>query len=181
MPRAKRGKKASRSLLFKGAKSRLLLPATSTKNAMANIQAAGGGWVTDDHLTKVKPGERTILNANKYRFADFFYRVKDAIRRHWSPAAIYRQRDPTGRVYGVKDRHTVVRITLSPSGKLTKVLLRRRSGLSFLDAEAKRAVRASQPFSNPPRELVKKGKISFDFGFYFAISTGRHRFRWRRL
>ena len=137
--------------------------------------------MTDDHLRNVKEGKQTLLNANKYKFADFFYRVKDAIRRHWSPRKVYRQRDPTGRVYGVKDRHTVVRIVLNPKGKLLKISLRKRCGLNFLDAEAKRAVRQAGPFRNPPTELIKKGKITFDFGFYFEISSGRHRFKWRRL
>ena len=181
LPKAKRGAKARKSLLFRGAKSRLLLPATSTRNAIANVQALDGGGRSDDHLPKVEEGRRTVLNADKYRFADFFYRLKDAVRRHWHPSRVYRQRDPTGRVYGVKDRHTVLRISLDAKGKVLKVKVRKRCGLAFLDAEAVRAVRKAGPFRNPPEKLVKKGRVNFDFGFYFEISSGRHRFRWRRL
>ena len=43
------------------------------------------------------------------------------------------------------------------------------------------AFRRAQPFLNPPKGLVKDGQFSFEFGFFFEISSGRHGFRWKRL
>jgi TonB family protein len=185
-PRAKRSpttpsKRSSKSHLFDGAESRLLLPATSMKNAIANIQALDGGFATDDHLPEVERADSTLLNADKYRYADFFYRVKNAVRNHWHPASVYRTRDPSGKVYGVKDRHTVLRVTLDSKGSVLSILTRKDSGLEFLDQEARAAFRRAQPFTNPPEGLVKNGEIAFEFGFYFEISSGRHGFRWKQL
>ena len=175
------GKNATRSTQFQGAESRLLLPATSSKNALANIQALDGGFTTDDHLPDEEEAESTVLNADKYRYADFFYRVKDAVRNHWHPASVYRTRDPSGKVYGVKDRNTVLRVTLDSKGSVLSILTRTASGLEFLDQEARAAFRRAQPFMNPPEGLVRNGEITFNFGFYFEISSGRRGFRWKRL
>ena len=174
-------KRGKRTTLFRGAESRLLLPSTSSKNALANLQALDGGFTTDDHLPDEDEAARTLLNADKYRYADFFYRVKDAVRNHWHPASVYRTRDPSGKIYGVKDRNTVLRVTLDSKGSVLKVVTRTASGLEFLDQEARNAFRRAQPFSNPPEGLVKNGEINFNFGFYFEISSGRQGFRWKRL
>ncbi len=185
-PKSKRspiqdGKNATRSNQFQGAEARLLLPATSSKNALANLQALDGGFTTDDHLPDEEEAESTLLNADKYKYADFFYRVKDAVRNHWHPASVYRTRDPSGKVYGVKDRNTVLRIKLDSTGSVISIVTRTASGLEFLDREARAAFRRAQPFANPPEGLVKNGEISFNFGFYFEISSGRRGFRWNRL
>lgn len=178
---ADRGTRASESVLQAGSKAKLLLPSTTAKAELANIQTLSGTFATDDYLRDVPRDDSTVLDANKYKFADFFYQVKEAVRRHWNPNAVYRRRDPTGRLYGVKDRHTVLRVTLDPAGRLKRLIMRRHSGLDFMDAEAMRAMRRAQPFLNPPRGLVRDGKITFDFGFYFEITAGKYRFRWKRL
>jgi len=178
---ADRGTQASESVLQAGSKAKLLLPSTSAQAELANIQALNGTFATDDYLRDVPRDDSTVLDANKYKFADFFYQVKEAVRRHWNPNAVYRRRDPTGRLYGVKDRHTILRVTLDPAGRLKQLIMRRHSGLDFMDAEAMRAMRRAQPFPNPPQGLVRDGKITFDFGFYFEITAGKYRFRWKRL
>lgn len=170
-----------RSPLFEGAESRLLLPSTSSKNALANIQALDGSFASDDYLPDEEDGESTLLNADKYKFADYFYRIKEAVRGHWHPASVYRTRDPSGKVYGVKDRHTVLKVTLDSKGSVISILTRQASGLEFLDQEARDAFRRAQPFSNPPLGLIKDGEIHFSFGFYFEISSGYQGFRWKRL
>lgn len=181
LPEADRGRQKNQSVLQQGAQSRLLLPSTSAKAQVANLQALSGTFASDDHLPDLERDASTLLNANKYKYADFFYRVKDAVRRHWDPNTVYRRRDPTGKVYGVKDRHTVLRVTLDDRGRLKQLVTKQHSGLDFMDAEARGAFRRAQPFPNPPKGLVVDGEIEFEFGFYFEISSGRHKFRWRRL
>lgn len=182
LPKADKGILPKDSVLHQGDRTRLLLPSTTEKAAIANLQALSGTFATDDHLPEVEPGKSTLLNANKYKYADFFYRVKDAVRRHWHPNRVYRRRDPTGKVYGVKDRHTVLAVTLDDAGRLKKLVTKKHSGLDFMDDEARSAFKRASPFPNPPKGLVNdRGEVNFEFGFYFEISSGRYKFRWRRM
>lgn len=135
-------------------------------------QAIGSG--TRDHLPDIDEGEGTALNAKKWKFASFFNRVKRQVRDHWRPAEEYRKRDPTFRIFGTRDRFTLLRVELKPDGSLASVDLETTSGIDFLDDEAVEAFKLAQPFPNPPRQLVEEpsGLISFRFGFYFEIGGG---------
>lgn len=134
-------------------------------------RAIGRGGLVDA-LKDVEEGETTALNARRWKFASFFNRVKRAVADHWHPDQAYRRRNPQGNVYGFKDRLTVLRVELSPDGKLRDVFVEHPSGIDFLDDEAVRAFRDAQPFPNPPRQLVgESGMISFRFGFLFELST----------
>ena len=181
-PLARKGTMRPDSVLYQGDKTEILMPTMSKKARLASVQGLSGSFGSDDHLPKVKDeGDSTLLNANKYKYADFFYRVKEMVRRHWHPDRVYRSRDPSGRIYGVKDRYTVLRVTLSKKGYLKRMVTTERSGLDFLDSEARQAFRRAHPFPNPPLGLVSQDEVEFQFGFYFELSTGRHRFRWKRL
>jgi TonB family protein len=139
-------------------------------------RAIGSG--TQDHLKDIDEGDETALNAKKWKFASFFNRVKSQVREHWRPADVYRRRDPTGSIYGNKDRYTLLRVQLKPDGSLANVVLETPSGVEFLDDEAIEAFKQAQPFPNPPPQLVDAGTgmIDFRFGFYFEIS-GAPRFK----
>ena len=77
---------------------------------------------------------------------------------------------------------TLLQVTLDESGYLKRMVTSKRSGLDFLDHEARRAFKRAHPFPNPPHGLVVEGgEVRFQFGFYFELSTGKHRFRWKRL
>ena len=133
--------------------------------------AIGSG--TRDHVDDVEDGEETALNAKKWKFASFFNRVKRQVRDQWRPAEEYRKRDPTFRIYGMRDRFTLLRVSLKPDGALASVGLETGSGIDFLDDVAVEAFKLAQPFPNPPRQLVEdSGLISFRFGFYFEIGGG---------
>jgi TonB family protein len=127
---------------------------------------------TDDHLRDIDDGDETSLNAKKWKFASFFNRVKAQVREHWRPEEAYHRRDPTGQLYGQKDRYTLLRVQLKPDGSLANVALHTPSGVEFLDDEAVEAFKQAQPFPNPPRALVQgdTGLIDFNFGFFFELS-----------
>jgi TonB family protein len=182
-PESAEGQQAKRSVTEQGADAELMMPVTTRRQRLAQVQGVSGSFSSDSYLPDVsEEAEDTILRSNKYKYADFFYRVKEAVRRHWHPDRVYRQRDPTGRVFGVKDRYTVLRVTIDEAGHLRDLLTTKDSGLGFLDAEALGAFRRAQPFPNPPDGLADElGKIVFQFGFYFEITSGKHRFQWKRL
>jgi TonB family protein len=140
-------------------------------------RAIGGG--TQDALRDIDDGDETALNSKRWRFASFFNRVKRQVAEHWHPDEVYRQRDPTGSVYGRRNRYTELRIQLNPDGRLSKVALAQPSGLEFLDDEAVEAFKEAEPFPNPPRQLIENGTINFGFGFLFDLN-GPPQMRWFR-
>ncbi len=137
---------------------------------------AGGGSV--DHLEEVENGDETALSSKRWVFASFFNRLKRQVAQNWDPATVWRRTDPDGTHYGFKTRVTEVRVTLSPQGKLVKIVVTTPSGVSELDDEAVRAFHAAAPFPNPPDGLVgKDSQITFAFSFYFEI--GQSHTSWR--
>ena len=182
-PESEKGKQAKKSVIHGGESRSPLMPMASRADRLAAIQAMSGGGGPQEYLPEVQvEAAETILNANRYKFADFFYRVRERVRQHWRPASVYRSRDPSGRVYGVKDRYTVLKVTLDDDGNLRGVRTSRQSGLGFMDDEATQAFRRAGPFPNPPKGLLDDaGKVTFQFGFFFEISSGRSRFNWSRL
>jgi len=124
-----------------------------------------------EHLENVEEGEGTFLNAREYKYAAFFNRIKREVGSRWDPSPQLMKRDPTGGIYGARDRLTVLRIVLDPQGNLKKADVEKQSGLDFLDAEAVAAFQRAQPFLNPPQGLLKEGEISFSFGFYIEFSS----------
>lgn len=129
-------------------------------------RALGGGSV--DHLEDVEEGEVTALNARQWKYASFFNRTKRQVAQNWNPNRVLQAEDPRGNVYGVRDRITVLRVTLDASGRFIDAIVLRSSGFDSLDEEAIRAFRAAEPFPNPPPDLVdpRSGRISFQFGFH---------------
>lgn len=139
-------------------------------------RAVGSG--TQDALANIEDGEETALNSKKWRFASFFNRVKRQVAEHWHPEEAYRQRDPTGMIYGRKNRYTELRVQLNPDGRLHNVAVFQPSGLDFLDDEAIDAFKQAAPFPNPPRQLIEaNGTINFGFGFLFDLN-GPPEMRW---
>ncbi len=137
----------------------------------------GGGCV--DKLDGVEQGVATALNSKRWKYASFFNRMKRRVAQEWKPAQVFVRRDPTGRVYGTKDRVTVLEVSLKPGGRLARVIISKGSGIDFLDNEAIRAFRQAQPFPNPPKGLIDSQTklITFSFGFHFQIDGRRDSWR----
>jgi TonB family protein len=134
-------------------------------------RAIGRGSGSMDYLKDVDDGESTALNSKKWKHAPFFNRVKRAVANEWHPEVVYVRHDPSGNVYGVKDRVTVLRVHLLPDGKLAAWTVLQSSGVDFLDDEAIDAFRKAAPFPNPPRDLVESdGQVHFNFAFIFELS-----------
>ena len=140
-------------------------------------RAVGGGSV--DHIEDADEGEFTALNSRKWKYATFFNRMKRQVAQNWHPDQVYLRRDPSGNIYGTRDRLTVLRVSLNPNGSVAKIYVAKQSGVDFLDDEAVRAFNEAQPFPNPPGGLVdpKSHLITFSFGFHFQI--GGDRSRWK--
>lgn len=124
-----------------------------------------------DKLDGVEDGEKTLLNTNEWKHAGFFLRVKNAVAQHWSPGSAFLMYDPTGSVYGYKDRETIVKVVLTCSGGIKHLYVVHPCGAKFLDDEALDALKSAGPFSNPPKPLcdTEDQIIVFNFGFFVKV------------
>jgi TonB family protein len=135
------------------------------------ISRAVGGPGSIDSLKDIDDGATTQLNTKRFKYASFFNRVKHAVAQQWHPDDAYRLRDPTGQIYGIKSRRTIIRVSLKPDGTVRDLLLEHPCGVDFLDDEALKALREAAPFPNPPKGLVDAGSglITFRFEFNFEV------------
>lgn len=130
------------------------------------------GGAANDKLD-LPEGEGTYLNTREWKYASFFNRVKQRVGQTWNPMSQLRLRDPTGQIYGGRDRYTMLSVTLDADGRLKDAWVERSSGLDFLDLEAVQAFERAQPFPNPPPGLLASDQtVRFQFGFFLEM-TGR--------
>ena len=124
-----------------------------------------------DKLDDVEEGEKTLLNTIEWKHAGFFIRVKNAVSQYWHPGSAFLMYDPTGRVYGYKDRETVVKVVLNCTGTIKHLYIANPSGAKFLDDEALEALKIAGPFRNPPKPLCDPEDriIVFNFGFFVKV------------
>lgn len=132
------------------------------------------GSPSDDYIDDVPEGEGTFLNTRSFKYATFFYQIRDSVGPHWRTDVRreMRRRDPTGDIYGPGDLKTLLFIRLDDSGRLSEVRVAESSGYDFLDAVAVRAFKKAESFPNPPKGIVdSEGHINFHFAF--VLYTGR--------
>ena len=121
---------------------------------------------SNDFLEDVKKGNETYLNTRKFAYAAYFNKMKQAISRNWSPGTAIIVNDPTGKMYGRKDRFTKLQVFISSKGKLVKAKVITSSGVDFLDREAINAFKMAAPFAPPPEVLLNENKqLEIQFGF----------------
>ena len=92
--------------------------------------------------------------AKRREYAAFFKALKRQVAQSWDPVSVWRSVDPTGTVYGGRTRVTEVRVSLSRSGEVAKLMVTSPSGVTELDDEALRAFRTAGPFPPPPDGLL---------------------------
>lgn len=143
---------------------------------MAQMQQILGS-PANNYLPDVEEGEGTFLNSREFKYASFFNRIHQNVSSNWYPQEILGTRDPTGNMYGYKDRLTVVNVVLNANGTLLDARIAQPSGVHALDDEAVAAFKRASPFPNPPAALLdSQGRIEFKFGFmveYNRFSLGR--------
>lgn len=129
------------------------------------------GAAPNDHLKDVEEGDGTYLSTREWKYASFFNRMKQSVGQQWSPTSQMRLRDPTGQIYGGRDRYTILTITLDETGRLKDAFVDKSSGLDFLDLEAVKAFERAQPFPNPPPGILATDQtVRFQFGFFLELS-----------
>jgi TonB family protein len=151
---------------------------SENSTATPAAQAGRQGAAANDHLKDVDEGGLTALNTREFKFAGFMNRVKQAISSHWEPReALARHRINLG----ASEVQTVVAVVLTPEGRVKDLRVVQSSGYEALDEEAIAAFSRSQPYPNPPRQLVEEdGFIHFGFGFVMEQGGGPAQYRYFR-
>jgi TonB family protein len=122
---------------------------------------------SNDYLKDVKEGDYTDLNTLAYEYTGYFMKIKNKVSKTWNPAGAYEKYDPFRKIYGIKDRYTILLITIDKKGYLKNIKIQKSSGLSFLDNEAIGAFEKAQPYNIVPDGLLKgKEDFTIQFGFY---------------
>jgi len=146
-------------------------PSTVNLIPPVGVLARIAGAPSNDYVEGVDEGEGTFLNSREFKFASYFNRMKRGVSQNWDPLSEYRRRDPTGNIYGIRARVTVVNVTLNRDGELKHVEVVQSSGIDFLDREAVAAFQRATPFPNPPKALVgTDGTVTFPFGFHIDFT-----------
>jgi TonB family protein len=147
-------------------------PTASDLVPPVGVLAKIAGAPANDHLEGIEEGEGTFLNSREFKYASYFNRMKRGVSQRWDPISEYRRRDPTGNIYGFRDRVTVVNVTLDKEGVVKDVAVTQTSGIDFLDREAITAFQRASPFPNPPKGLVGgDGQFTFPFGFHVEFNS----------
>ena len=102
----------------------------------------------------------------------FFSDVMDRVTPFWNAYQTFRAHDVSE--IGFNPR-AVVYVELNADGSLANTVVRKSSGLGFLDAHAVEAVEKAQPFPAPPRELLRDRLLAFSISFCLQFNRRRAR------
>lgn len=150
------------------------LPSLESLRPTLGTVARISGTPSDDFVENVPEGDGTFLNTREFKYATFFYQIRDSVRPFWKSdiRREMRRRDPAGNIYGPGDLKTLLYIRLDDSGRLSEIKVAKSSGYEFLDHLAVRAFEQAEAFPNPPAGIVDEdGHINFHFAF--VLYTGR--------
>ncbi|MBX2810520.1 MAG: energy transducer TonB [Myxococcales bacterium] len=125
------------------------------------------GTPSDDYIKDVPDGEGNFLNTYSFKYATYFYRIRDGVGHHWKRnlRELFR-RDPTGDIYGSRDLRTVLFVQLDDDGRVDEVQISQSCGHYFVDEIAVNAFKQAERFPNPPKGVIdENGRVTFHFAF----------------
>lgn len=123
---------------------------------------------SNDFVEEIPLGDLTKLNTVEYKFYGFYFRIKQKLEQHWGLSIkekadkIFRQ----GRSIASDTNHvTSLVIVMDSWGKIVDVKVKSPSGVNELDEAAVESFNRAGPFPNPPKDMVKNGKVVIEWGF----------------
>lgn len=161
-------------------------PATSAKDSLSdqsknadeeNLAALGitngdksskGLSRNNDFIEDVPLGDMTNLNTTEFKFFGFYARIRERLEQFWGSSLkqkvdqLYR----SGKKLAPGQNYvTALRITIDERGNIVQITITGPSGHKLLDDAAIESFNKAGPFPNPPREMVKKGPATLEWGF----------------
>lgn len=123
---------------------------------------------TNDHVKEIPPGDMTHLNTAEYKYYGFYHRVRQKLEQFWGRSIQEKAEQlikEKRRVPSSEELITSLEITLNRLGEIVEIRLIGSSGVRELDDAAVEAFNDAGPFPNPPRGLVKNGRVTIEWGF----------------
>lgn len=123
---------------------------------------------TSDYLPQLLPSDLSQLNTKEFKFYGFFFRIKQKLEQFWGKSLEEKAKEMAskGRKMKFSDEIiTALQITINKFGEIVQIRLKKSSGIKLLDDAAIESFNAAGPFLNPPKELVKRGFATFEWGF----------------
>lgn len=127
---------------------------------------------TNDHLEEVPLGDFTHLNTVEYKYYGFYHRVRQKLEQFWGRSIHEKAQEllKMGRqVASSEEFVTSLQVTLDHEGEIVEIKLMGTSGIKELDDAAVESFNEAGPFPNPPKGLVKNGRVVLEWGF--VVST----------
>ncbi|MFL5783399.1 MAG: TonB family protein [Bacteriovoracaceae bacterium] len=129
---------------------------------------SNGLSATNDYVEEVALGDFTHLNTVEYKHYGFFHRIRQKLEQFWGNSlhekanAIFRS---GRRLPASDDLITSLQVTLNAKGEIVGVKILGTSGVRELDDAAIESFNQAGPFPNPPKDLLKGGLATIEWGF----------------
>lgn len=137
----------------------------------------GASAATDDRLSDIIYGERTVLSTREFKFFSYYHRIKELLRQYWKPN-VERQLAKLwsrGRNIGEEEMVTQVLVLLDTNGVIQKISRVGTSGITEVDEAAVEAFQRAAPFPNPPKGMQDDdGFVRIRWDFILKTETGPH-------
>jgi TonB family protein len=129
-----------------------------------NIQKVSSN---NDYVKDIPLGELTHLNTAEYKYFSYFQRIRQRLENYWGASIEdkVRQLAQQGRRLLSDENMTSLRVCLDHLGRVLWVKVLGSSGIRELDEAAIESFNEAGPFTNPPKDLVQDGRVTFEWGF----------------
>lgn len=138
------------------------------KNGEGNQKMAQEESSNNDYLNDVAEGDVTNLNTVEYVYYGFYHRIKLKLEQFWGRSLYDKaeQMAQTGRrLPSSEDMITSLQVTLNQKGEVISVKIIGTSGIKELDDAAIESFNEAGPFPNPPKGMIRNGKVTLEWGF----------------
>lgn len=133
----------------------------------------------------VKVGTNTVLNTDQVSYASYFNRMAEELYDRWNGRIdeAFQEAKMLGKKIDQEEYLTVLRIVLDDKGSVLSITTLKSSGLHSLDEACKRAFWDSEPFPNPPTQLLNADRqiVIPSYGFSVYLNNSLFQLRPRRL
>ena len=119
---------------------------------------------------KIEKGNQTILNTDKVLYASFINRIAEEVYQPW--VRNIEEALKTLKVLGRKLENNIyvtkLNISMDKEGEITGIQILSSCGIQVIDEAPKKAFWESEPFPNPPTQLIEEdGYIRLVYEFHF--------------
>jgi len=122
----------------------------------------------NDFIEKLPLSDFSRINTDRSKFYSYFARIKASLEHTWGQSLqdkamiLYAK---GSRLPASENLITDLEVSMNSIGEIISLKIKGLSGVKELDDAALEAFNRAGPFPNPPKGLVKNGKIDIQWGF----------------